>query len=294
MVGQGTSFDTLLRITVGDDTLRQALLAGIGRTHTYILRRKSGSGIGQLRYHPGQLTAKLSYLAPALKDETDKKLWSDLLDGLAVMAGQRGVANIIAEVDQDSEEYGLLRVSGFGVYTRQDIWGRLPAPISKDHQPVLREARPPDSIGMQSLYNALIPGLVHQIEPLPNRAEGYILENKTGFQGMVVVHRGGRNTLCEVYLLQDAYSRAGAVVADVLRIVGADARPTYCRLRADTRILGNDLEAVGFEQLVTQALMVRHTAARVKLTEFERLPAIDRAIRMRNTFADGGVQTDAA
>jgi hypothetical protein len=274
LAGRGTSFDAQLNLTVGDNRLRQALLSSTGRASLYVLRRSGDGGLGQLHYPASVQHARLAYLTPALDAGGDEGLWLSLLDGLTVMGGQRGVASITAEVSEDSYALELLRRADFAIYARQGLWMRSPGPVDS---PVvsLRPARAGDEFAIQTLYGSLVPALIKQVEPPPSAADTrYVLDGDTqGLCALVAVYRGPRRVLVEIYLHPEVQDRARDIVGSALAVLRGNTNTIYCRLRRHMGWLGDALVELGFGQMASQAVMVRHTAARVTRPAFKPLHA---------------------
>jgi len=273
LAGQGCGFDSRLKITVGDDTVRQALLTGIGRTHIYTLRRPEGSGLGQLHYPDGIQTAWMAYLSPAL-DETEETIWLTLIDGLVAAAGEKGTINLVAEVDDDNSAMQILKRCNFAVYAHQDIWYREPVPVEGDFISS-REANKTDHVSIQMLHHAVTPSLLRQVIPSPLSADACIVaEADQGLLGLAAIYTGG-NTLIDVYMSRNTDPNiASKVVRGVLHTLNAESNTVYCRLRGQMTWLGEILrDDLNFEFVTSQAVMVRHTAHHIKHHAFEKLPA---------------------
>jgi hypothetical protein len=277
MAGRGTSFDTHLRLIAGADYLRHAQLTGNGRTQIYVLRRpRMGGGLASLYYPAGDHHARLGYLAPSLEAGANEDLWLRLLDGLARVAGQRGTFTIAAEVDECSSALEVLRRADFAIYARQGVWMRPPAPLQGPSLG-LREANAAEIPGIQALYGALVPPLIRQVEPMPLAADRfYVLDGPDGLRAMVAAYRGARRAIAELYLHPEFDLEAQAVLNGALALLHAETHTLYFRLRRYMGWLDSPLEALGFNLDSSQAVMVRHMAARIKAQEgFKALPAID-------------------
>ncbi len=273
LAGQGCGFDSRLKITVGDDTVRQALLTGTGRTHIYTMRTDDGSGLGQLHYPAGNQSAWMAYLSPALEDASDG-LWLNLIDGLVAAAGERGTINLIAEVDQGDPATAVLRRGSFAIYAHQDIWRRAPRPVSGEGG-VLREALQQDHMSIKMLHNNVTPSLLRQVMPPPYAANQCLVGgNGGGLVGLVSVYNGA-NVLIDIYMPQSTEQKAVRnIVIGALKIVGADHKEVYVRLRGQMTWLGAMLQhEMQFEPFAEQVVMVRHTAHRIKHHAFNKLPA---------------------
>jgi hypothetical protein len=266
LAGRGSSFDTQFRLTAGAESLRRSLFANGKRTHSYILKQAPhAAGMGMLRYPAEGHHARLTYLAPDLAGDGDDTLWLALLDGLVKMAGKRGAVNLIAEVGEESEALEVFREGCFGIYARQVIWVREPSPVGEPEM-ALRLAHAADETAISSLYRALVPSLIRQVEPPPSAAGVcYLLERDAIPYGLVTIKRGKRGAFVEPYLHPEARSDTQAFINRALTLASAQRLPVYCRLRGFMSWLGAPLAESGFKPLVSEAVMVRHTAVRVQL-----------------------------
>ncbi len=287
MVGQGISFDAEFHLTVGDDGLRQALLAGSGRTQVYVLRQANGGALGQLHFLEGDHHARLAYVAPLIEDEADDGLWLCLLDGLAAMAGQRGVVTIIAEVDDNAPEFELLRRAGFAMYARQDLWMRAPAPVDLADL-TLRPAAATEESVLMGLYGSLVPGLIKHIEPPPTIAsELHVLDGERGAVGLMALYDGGQSALIEAYLAAGVKLSPRAFLAAALVAAQADKRTICCRSREYMGCAADALVDAGFTHLGGQAVMFRHTAVRVMHQSYQLKEKVNGGVPLPTSIVDG-------
>ncbi len=280
LVGRGVSFDAHLRLIVGEDPLRHAQLTGSRRTQTYILRRAGeGNGLASLYYPAGDQHARLGFISPALEEGVEEGLWLNLLDGLAEAAGQRGTLTIAAEVDEYGPALEVLRRAGFAIYARQDMWVRPAAPLHGSSL-ILRKAQPGELAGVQSLYAALVPALIRQVEPVPVAASGiYVLDGCEGAGAMLTAFRCGRRVLAELYLHPEIDLEALAVINGTLAALHAGTCTVYFRVRRYMGWLGDSLQELGFRLESSQAVMVRHIAAPIRAQEgFKPLPSIENGL----------------
>lgn len=271
LIGHGTSFDSQLSLTAGDDSLRYGLLANSGNTQAFVLR-KDGGAFAVLRCLPGTLYAGLSYLAPALDKGGREAQWLELIGGMSVIAGQRGIVAIRAEVGDDTPEFAALRESEFGVYAHQTLWERPPGP-AKPAETELRAVSASEAACLVDAWNAHTPSLLRQanVPPGPD-AECYVLETCHSARGMAAVYRGGQRVLIDLCVPLESHEAAGAMIDGVLSVVGAQSTSVTCRLRHDMEWLGRHLMDEGFEWLGSQAVMVRHTMAHIRGHALKELP----------------------
>lgn len=264
LAGRGVSFDVQLSLEVGDDGLRHMIIGHAGRVQAYVLRPSSGGGgLGQLHFLDGQQQARLAYLAPSLEEGASEDLWLSLLDGLTWVAGQRGVVSIIAEVEKGTAALPVLRRAGYVVYAQQSLWRRAPAPLRMTSIS-LHPLAPSDLAAGMGLYSLLVPALIKHIEPSPLEADVcYVADGPHGLRGLVAVYESGSAALIEVYQTRRGAQEARDLLEAALAAVHAEVRPIYYRVRDYMGCSEQALRDAGFEHVVEQAVMVRHTAVRV-------------------------------
>src|SRR4030042_6811911 len=147
-------------------------------TRIYTYRCNSASQdstpfIGQVTYENGVPNARLSFLAP--ENAMDMQGLSAFADHVAVKMGEQGAFHILAEVDESSPVYHLLRRAGFAIYARQRLWRLDGEAVGEGDAVPWKPCKPNDIIGARSLYCNIVPGLVQQVEPLPKkRLKGFV------------------------------------------------------------------------------------------------------------------------
>ncbi len=279
LIGRGAAFDSQFEATIGVEGLRASLLGIGGGVHAFVLRDEP-SGLGVLAHPPGALCAGLAYLSPALQGSDLIPTWQALLDGLTLMAGREGIVALRAEVDeQDSLVFETLRRSDFGVYARQTLWrGRLEGTHPRLEGSV-RRASPREISQATAAWNARLPGLLRQVNLLPDTAtECYLLDERLTPCGLAAVYRGGRRALIDLYLPLEAGDQAEQVLGSLLALLQPDLTAVTVRLRHDMEWLGNLLTRAGFECHSAQAVMIRHTLAHVRKHSFKTAPVKTRAV----------------
>ena len=121
------SLDTARILTRGNPLSAVALLSYLDpRRHIYtaVAADNGVSLMGQVTLHEEETSARVTFLAPA---ENINGLTQPLLDHLVTQAGEWGAFHLLAEVDEDSPAFRLLRQAGFAMYAWQRIW-KLPSP----------------------------------------------------------------------------------------------------------------------------------------------------------------------
>ena len=275
---RGVCFDSEAALTRGAHTLQSAVLSfltpGVGLP-TYILKQDDGDGFGQLRFRAGDGNAHLTFLAPCYEPTA---VWETLLEHLCVEAGSRGAHNLVAEVDENSDEFEALRRFGFAIYARQRLWrrDRPHPPVTAIVGPSLRPQTSIDSIGIQALYANIVPRLIHQVEPPPARyGHGFILEEEGEITACFDISRGPLGIWIQPYLHPSVSNHANALIADLLcRFTDRDSVPVYFCVRSHQEWLRTSLIDLEFSPWADQAVMVKRLAVRIAEPEFKPLPAI--------------------
>ena len=222
-------------------------------------------GIIQTR---GESFAKLLYLAPS--SHLDHPDLPALIDRLSAEAGSWGAFHVLAEVNEAGSAFDGLRKSGFSVYAWQRMWN-----ISEVAEEGLKlvdgkvEASNWYRVGtihwsaIQSLYQQIVPPLLHPVEPIPSRLAGWMFNN--GAKCYVNVSRG----MYGIVLMPLIHPEVRDVSSKIASLVGRFLpdrrnRPVYLCVRSYQAWLEPALEDLGARPGGRQAVMVKHLTRLVK------------------------------
>jgi len=270
LADRGVCLDSETGLTEGNHPLQQALLAYLmpmTGAPTLIWRAEGDHTaiFGQLSHRQGDGHARLLYLAPSAQTTGDG--WPQLIDRLAVEAGERRAQNLIAEVNEKSPEFETLRQAGFGIYARQTLW-KLAARQSvtrASENVAVRPAVRADSIGVNTLYSNVVPRLVQQVEPGPQHIErGYVLQEGGELVAYLDVRRGPQGIWVEPFLHPETYDFSEALLETGLQLLPSPSeKPLYVCVRGYQDWLQQVMPRVGFEPLGSQVVMVKRLAVRI-------------------------------
>jgi hypothetical protein len=257
-----------------------AFLTFLGpRTKIYTYRCENCSPpdpplIGQVAYTLGASYARLSYLAP--ENAMEMSDLSTLLDYMAVEIGSQGAFHILADVDENSQVYHLLRRVGFAIYARQRTW-RLEGQASGEADAVTWSAcKSSDVIGIRSLYCNVVPGLVQQVEPLPKKnLKGFVQYKKGDISAYVELKYGRYGIWAQPYVHPDAENFSLQLAHFLNSLPGRRNRPLYICVRSYQSWLESAVEAIGAQPGPQQAVMVRHLTVANRVKQTYPLPAIN-------------------
>ncbi len=237
--------------------------------HTLLARMENQYVVGQFRLKPDVNQARIVYVAPGLDYGMDDTPWLNVLDAMTAEAGKRGAYMISAEIDEHLDLFQTMRISGFSIYARQEIWHRPPEiPLDMPLVGLTRECEA-DAHGIQLLYSNIVPRLVQQIAIPPTHSQGLIYRKKERIEGYIAVSEGKYGIYLMPYLHPDVFSEAASIIASAIHYADHHDRvPVYVCVRRYQDWLEDALVDLGFEPLTRQALMVRHIAAGIRQTSF--------------------------
>lgn len=278
--------DSSLVLTRGTLFMHGALLSylapsmGIFTSVTEHNGRSSGEGprsplFGQMIHLPGTQRARLVFLTPISELEPEKA--QGLLEHFMTTAGDRGAYHLLAEADEHTAAFEVLRNSSFAIYTRQRIWQIRSLPEREPAESNWRPASDRDLILVKSLYTNLVPGLVQQVEPFTTQSPRGMVYCQSGeVLAYVDLKYGHRGIWVQPFVHPDAED-AGEWFADLVQnLPYRRSRPVYICIRSYQSWLEPGIEALGAEHGPRQAVMVKHLAVPQKATRMFALPAIER------------------
>ena len=238
---------------------------------TLLARRRGIQVVGQFRMGRAQ-RARIVALAPGLEPGGDNSAWLALLDAMTAAAGQRGAHLLSAEVDEHQALFETMRVAGFSIYARQEIWQRRPedAPHLMVDAVDLIVEQPRDAQGIQLLYGNVVPRLVQPVAEPPAHSVGLVYRKQERVEGHVAVSEGRGGIFLSPCLHPDVFSEAPAILAAAIehaRHSGARV-PVYVAVRRYQDWLEDALVDLGFVPWTRQAVMLRHIAAGVRHPAF--------------------------
>ena len=278
LVDSGTPLDSEMAYTGNLDLSSAALISRFllpqRSVYSLLARGNKQQVVGQFRLTENH-NARIVYIAPGLEYGADNTLWLNVLDAMTVEAGKRGMHMLTAEVDEHLTLFETMRVAGFSIYARQEIWQRAPGKLPELAVDAveLMEKTERDAQGIHMLYCNIVPRLVQQVAAPPDHSTGLVYRKNDRVEGYIAVSEGKTGVYIMPYLHPDVFSEAAAILAAAVEHVGrAHLRvPVYVSVRRYQDWLEDALVDLGFEPWTRQAVMVRHIAAGVRQATFAPL-----------------------
>lgn len=230
--------------------------------------------IGQFIHAPASACAHLVFLVPEAAIATSLSL--ELLDYMAVLAGQRGALRLLADVDELSEAFEVMRRSGYAIFSRQRLWKLAGAQGQTDKVPHWRNAGNGDAAAIRSLYNDVVPGLVQQVEPFDaQRPHGLVYGGRSEIQAYVELRYGRRGIWAQPFVHPDAEDIFESLVELIHNIPNRHSRPVYICIRSYQSWLEQVAQESGAEAGPRQAVMVKYLASQQKALRPLALPSLE-------------------
>lgn len=271
------TLDSARALTRGHPLGAMGLLASINPArHLYAAIENEGESalLGGIIHTRGELFARLLYLAPS-SNLHDPQLPA-LIEHLAIQAGEWQAAHVIAEVDETSDVFPALRITGFSVYAWQRMWDvsllektgsnsrRRPDASSLAHRVEglsWRRMQSLDLPAVQSLHYQIVPQLLHPVEPAPNRVIGFVHQGNKCYAS---VTSGMVGVVLTPLIHPDENDVSEKIASLVESLPDRRARPVYLNVRSYQAWLEPVLEDLGAKASARQAVMVKHLARLVK------------------------------
>ena len=230
---------------------------------------------GQTIQTNGAGYANLTFFTP--EEALESPYLPAMLDYLAAQAGERGAFRLLADIDELSSVYELLRKSGFATYARQRIWKlRLGTGSNNSVPEGWRKATDRDGLAIRALFNNMVPGLVQQIEPISTEnPRGLLYFEKGELLAYVELKYGPRGVWVNPIVNTGAEEITQRLKDLFNNLPGHTSRPIYVCIRSYQSWLENTLEDLSAEAGPRQAVMVKHLAVNQKVGRVFAIPSLE-------------------
>lgn len=213
--------------------------------------------LGQINFNPGDQNAHLVFLAPEV-ELMDHAILA-LLDHLCWESGGRGALRLLAEIDEEQQIFEMLRLSGFSIYARQQVWKFTQPKLNGDKNLSWRSFQQIDQHNLNTLYHAVVPPLVQGAEAMDKRpAHGYVHYQNGELLAYVDVISGPKGIFLTP-IVHPSLHQTETLFANLFRMInGNNGRPYYLAIRDYQSWLNSTAEMLGGQPGNRRIMLVRH------------------------------------
>ena len=259
---EAVELDATRTLTRGNPLGAVGLLSYINPSqHVYsvIANGEKKSVLGGITHANGETFAKLYYIAPS--SQIDHPDLPALIENLIEQAGMWGAFHVLAEVDETNDAFISLRNSGFSVYAWQRMWdvSEITGSNSKSSWTRVNSVHAPS---VQSLYQQIVPPLLHPIEPQPKASGGWMCNE--GEKCYVSMSHGSQGIVLTPLIHPEATDVSKKLSALLSNLPDRRNRPVYICVRSYQAWLEPVLADLGAKATERQAVMVKHLVHMVK------------------------------
>ena len=254
--GDAVGLDSTRTLTRGNPLGAVGLMAYVNPARHISASIADGDGVnllGGIIHTRGESFAKLLYLAPSSRlDHPDLPA---LIDHLSSEAGGWGAFHVLAEVNESSSAFDGLRKASFSVYAWQRMWDVSQVPEANS-KPGWMRVNAIHWNAIQSLYQQIVPPLLHPVEPIPRRTIGWMYD--TSMKCYVGVAQGVYGIVLMPLIHPEVADVGSKLVSLVSHLPDRRNRPIYLCVRSYQAWLEPALEDLGARAGERQAVMVKH------------------------------------
>jgi len=277
---QGVYLDNRAVLTLGTRIVTtRALFSPISEATGVFTGVQNGGGrskplIGQASLPFGGETARLTFLAP--EEMIALPAVEELVEYLLKRLGEREAQTLLAEVDEESPAFEILRRLNFSIFARQQVWRITSPPKRPLTENNWRRCTSLDGINIRKLHFASVPTLVQQLEPKDfSDLNGWVYYQDQELLGFAEVQAGPRGTWVQVHCHPGMDGKHEHLNRLLSLLRPRARRPVYLCARRYQPDLSEFLTGLGAECSPMQAVMARRLTAWVAHAELTPLPKIN-------------------
>jgi hypothetical protein len=279
LTANGTVLDSemgLTRDARGPHSLLLSSLLFPRGIYTLIARSETQPVVGQFRYRPDDLVAHIMYIGgQSVEDEVKNPACLQILDAMAREAGKHGAHSLLAEVETSSNLFETLRMARFATYARQIIWRHEPMQIESAPEIKLEEETSSDQLGILALICATVPPLLQGIAAPSSEMAGWVYRKNGRIEAYIGVSEGSQGIYLLPFIHSDISSEAEVLLTALIqRLERASKLPIYVCVRSYQSWLNSIMERMAFEELLEQAVMVKHLAIGIRHPNFNKVTPV--------------------
>lgn len=239
--------------------------------------------IGQVTHQAGSRSAQATFLAPV--NNLAENAVHEMMDHLAVEAGNWGCLQLLAETDEHTLAYDLFRKAGFTIYGWQRIFhinpDRLTLDSLKDTKSSFswQAAAEKDSLNLRLFYQSLVPAMVQPFENmLEKKVQGYYYKRDADVLGFADAVAGRGGIYVQPLVHPSVENIQGLLLALIEKLSNPQNLPIYLCVRSYQGWLENAAFDLNVSVSPRQALMVKRLSVTQRVTNEMLLPAFEKGL----------------
>lgn len=233
--------------------------------------------VGQITHASNSRSSNFSFLTP-IRGLSSPELLA-LVDHLAEQAGAWGTFHLLAETDEHSNAFDVLKKTGFSVYAWQRIWKYQPQKMDRTiaspyHWSTTNDR---DQIAIKSLCLSLVPAFIQPVDQIfDKRLDGFVCRSDCNIVGYADMISGRDGVWIQPYIHPEA-DHVAEILADLMQQVEQQGLgPIYICVRSYQAWIESALEDLPVLASPRQALMVRHLAMTQKVSNSLLVPSFEK------------------
>ncbi|NOZ06514.1 MAG: hypothetical protein GXP41_09230 [Chloroflexi bacterium] len=297
--------------------LRGILLPGYGnRIATTVVDDHAGEhylhGFVQARDRAGAPEQDITFVAPRLSSGNGVIwTWQRLLNQICALGREHGIQRIFVQIGEEQlAEIEVFRQAGFSIYAKDQVFhlqnaNALPQATGGATNLQWREMRPPDLWELQKLNNLITPAIVQHAEgtlagtisqerqetlTASTTSNVVLVSDTQEILGRLSLRRGRRGDWLKIIMHPNVCGQADIVLPQGIAALGTirPALPLYCDVREYEGYVAGALERMGFQPLVSRALMVKSMTVPIREPRRVLVPHLERQAEQIPTASTSG------
>ncbi|MEJ2512085.1 MAG: hypothetical protein P8Y72_10880, partial [Anaerolineales bacterium] len=182
--------------------------------------------IGQASHTQGAVDAHFTFLTPEKFIEPDGT--AELVEYLVKRMGEHKAQVLVADVDEKTTIFEILRHLSFSIFARQRIWRIKEIPHTRVAKLEWREMNSQDEFNTRRLYHAIVPTMVQQVESPPsNGMNRWVFYDQGDLLGYVDVMLGTAGVWVQPFIHPEMENVGAHLTSLLASLLPREHRPVF-------------------------------------------------------------------